>query len=221
MRSPLLAATALIACFALPAQALDLGGRDRAGGGSNGSAKAGVGVSIDRNGVGASIGKTDARVSLGNQDGIQPDAAVLGRNDGLSNGGRSTPVDAIHARLEALSDRELVELCLEIEGPSDCADGDQSTELLHVIELGLNKLSEKELNALCSELDGKGCESHEPPVPGPSGPVPGIGTKESDVTRQLDSDERAALDRRCVGVLKRPRQYDPELLNLCILMRRI
>jgi hypothetical protein len=218
MRSPLLAATALIACFAFPAQALDLGGKDRAGG-NNGKGKAGIGLSIDRNGVSASIGQTEARVGLGNQTGIDTDAAAPGDDDGVSNGGRSTPLDAIHGRLDALSDRDLVDLCLAIEDPTACSEGDKSkTELLRVIGPGLNRLSEQDLTALCSEL---GCESYEPSLPGQGGPAPGAGIKESDVTSQLNSDERDALSRRCLDILKQPGQYDTELLNLCVLMQRI
>ena len=218
MRSPLLAATALIACFALPAQALDLGGKDRAGG-NNGKGKAGIGVSIDRNGVSASIGETEARVGLGNQTGIETDAAVLGNNDGVLNGGLSTPLDAIDGRLDTLSDRDLADLCLEIGDPTSCSDRDKSkTELLHVIGTGLNRLSEQDLSALCSDL---GCESYQPPLPGQSGPAPGAGIKESDVASQLDSDERDALSRRCLDILKRPGKHDSELLNLCVLMQRI
>ena len=218
MRSPLLAATALIACFAIPAQALDLGGKDRAG--DNRKGKAGISVSVDRNGVGARIGETGARVSISNRAGINSDDAVLGTNDRVSNRARSTPLDGIHGRLESLSDRELVELCLEIEDPTYCSEGDKSkAELVHVIGLGLNKLSEKELAVLCGSLEG--CEGYPSPDTGQSGPVPGAGIKESDVTRQLDSDERAALGRRCLDILKRPQRHDADLLDLCVLMRRI
>jgi hypothetical protein len=221
MRSLVFAATAMIACFVLPAQALDLGGKGR-GGSDKSKGKSDIGVSIDRNGIRVGLGKTKAQTAFGNPGDISPDATAVGRGDGNSSGGRSTPVDAIHERLDALSGRDLVELCAQFETPAYCSDGDKSeTEIRHVIGLGLNKRSEGDLRALCNDLSGKGCGNDRPPVQGVSAPVPGVGIKESDVTGQFDSDERAALGRRCAGILKRPGQYDSELLDLCVLMQRI
>jgi hypothetical protein len=206
-----LVSVAMAAVLMSPAMALELGG------------KKGVSVSTDRGGVSASVGRTKAKVGVGTNGSVADvdvkgpadtnvKATILGPSGVAKVTATSDLLDSINARLDVLSNENLLKLCLDIGGGDACNSGSRS-ELLGLIQSELDVLGPTSLANVCLSVGGTGCGGGA----GTGGPGGGGGGGSGGLSN-LSDGEIAALQTRCEDVLDRPRKYDRELIRLCRLI---
>src|SRR5438552_13413217 len=112
-------------------------------GGVVGGAVSSIGGTVD--GIDGTTSGTTATVGALTNKGVL-DATV-----------RSDLIGGIKARLNVLSKKQLVKLCIGIGGGTGCGSGHSRQQLLGLIDARLTLLSDKRLLGLCVSVGGTGC----------------------------------------------------------------
>jgi hypothetical protein len=198
-----------------PAMALDLGGK-----------KSGVSVSADRDGVSARVGSTKAKVGVGGDSLADVDvkgpadtnvkATILGPTGVAKATATSDLLYGINAKINVLSEKQLVRVCLDVGGGDACNTGSRS-ELLKLIQARLDVLGPSSLANLCLSVGGTGCGGGS----GGGGDGGGGGGAGGGGLSDLSDREVMALQNRCEDIVDQPRRYDRRLIRLCELIEEL
>ena len=145
---------------------------------------------------------------------------------------RSDLIGGIEAKLNVLSKKQLVKLCIGIGGGSGCGSGHSRHQLLGLIDYKLTLLSKKQLLGLCVSVGGTGCGSKLADTGGGGGGSGGGGSGGGggnggnggnggaghgmvQEIAGLTSGERRELTRKCPSVLYNPAAYSGDAVRVC------
>jgi hypothetical protein len=141
-------------------------------------------------------------------------ATILGPSGVAKATVTSDLLDGINAKINLLSDEELLKVCLDIGGGDACRSGTRS-ELLNLIQARLDVLGPTSLANLCVSVGGTGCGG------GSGGGGSGGGGGGGGGLSDLSDSEVTALQNRCDDILDNPRRYDRQLIRLCRLIEEM
>jgi hypothetical protein len=214
-------------------------------GATNGGGGSGNGTTVDTGVASATVGGgsdggLNVNVSSGPNDGTEADVNLLGDDSVVSasvssgdllnadltalssNGVVKANANALNrsvkARLAVLTKRDLLKICLTIGGGPACGSGDRA-QLLHVIETRLALLQPRQLLSLCLNIGTSGCGIVGPGNGGGGNAGGGGGGTVPPALASMSGAELAERRQQCEMVLKRPFRYEPDLVELCELLR--
>jgi hypothetical protein len=217
-------ATMLMTGVSTYAYALDVSGTAGSAGSAAGSTAGGVTGAVG----GTANGVTDP--ATGAVNGVTGDnaqtTANVGSNGELTMETRSAMADGIHAKALALSPEQLANLCVSAGGDAGCGSGDRS-QILGIIDNRLEVIGDEQLASLCLSTGANGCGGGNSSVganpiaalPGaavpadasPSGSLPSIAAK-------LSNSEAIIYKKRCSSVLRNPKAYENDIVQICKLI---
>ena len=231
----LASAAIIFAASSMPLHAEGLGGLGKTAGGALG----GLG-----NAVGNTVGGVGDTVSgvTGNVGNTTTKLGALNKNGALSADAKSDILNGVMAKARVLSPKELARLCLATGGgDSGCGSGNRP-RILGIIDARLDVLSNKRLIRVCASV-GAGCgggtssgtpnlgaiaavpenavaallpeanANAEAPAPAsnPSGRL-------SSIAQNLSNREAIVYKKRCSSVLRNPRAYENDIVQICKLI---
>lgn len=214
-------ATLLLATAFMPAQAAELsdavGGVGNAVGDAAGGVTGAVGGTV--NGVTGPVGDAVNGVTGDNAQ----TTANVGSNGELSLETRSRMANGIGAKAQALSPNRLAQLCVSAGGDEGCSSGDRS-QILGIIDNRLEVIGDEQLASLCLSTGATGCGggggSANPvaEVPGAAAPANDGSGRLSSIAANLSNSEAIAYKKRCSSVLRNPRAYENDIVQICKLI---
>ena len=141
----------------IPSQAGSLGG---VVGGTVGTVSGTAGTVSGTGGVvGGAVSSISGTVDSidGTTGGTTATVGALTNKGVLDASVRSDLIGGIQAKLNVLSKKQLVKLCIGIGGGTGCGSGHSRQQLLDLIDARLTLLSDKRLLGLCVSVGGTGC----------------------------------------------------------------
>jgi len=201
-------AALFLAVASTPAQALDL--------------------SDTLGGIGSTLGKVTDSVgnTVNGVTGKSTKATVSLRSNGeLSLRTRSRMANGINAKALALSPNRLAQLCVSAGGGEGCGSGDRS-QILGLIDNRLEVIGDEQLASLCLSTGANGCGggsgagSANPiaALPGAAVPANNNSGRLSSIAAKLSNSETIAYKKRCSSVLRNPRAYENDIVQICKLI---
>jgi hypothetical protein len=183
------------------------------GEGSNGGVN--VDVNSDLNGgttanVNLLGNKNAATANIQSGDLLNSNLSALGHN-GVIRANAKALNDSVKAKIRVLTKEDLLKICLTVGGGPACGNGEDRDNLLGVIDARLALLEPRQLISLCLNIGASGCGIVDQGG-GNGGGVPPVISAMSD-------SEIAVRQRQCEVVLKRPLEYEADLVGLCELLR--
>jgi hypothetical protein len=210
-------------------------------GGSGGTQSGGGGgttVGVDSNLLGGTTanvnllgdnGVASAKIQSGNL--LHANLSALG-SGGVVKANAQALNNSVKARLDVLTNEDLLKICLTIGKGSACGNGSNRAQLLSVIDTNLALLQPYQLLSLCLNIGASGCGIVGPGNGGGGGGNGGGGNGGGGnggggngggglppVLASMSASELAVRQRQCETVLKRPFEYEPDLIDLCRLLR--
>ena len=225
------AATLLLSAALMPAQAGELSDAVGGVGGAVGGAAGGV------TGAGGGTVNSVTDPALDAINGMTGDnaqtTANVGSNGELTLETRSQMADGIHAKALALSPEQLAHLCVSVGGDAGCGSGERS-QILGIIDNRLEVIGDEQLASLCLSTGANGCGgtgsgagSANPIAAVPEAAVPGAavpaddsapGGRLSSIAAKLSNSEAIVYKKRCSSVLRNPKAYENDIVQLCKLI---
>ena len=151
-------------------------------------------------------------------------SAGVGSSGEVTVTSRSAMADGIDARARALSPWQLARLCVSAGGGAGCGSGDRS-QVLGIIDNRLGILSDGQLASLCAGSGADGCGSG---AGSSSAAIPEGGNANanasarsrrlSSIAANLSNREAIIYKKRCSAVLRNPRAYENDIVQICNLI---
>ena len=222
------AATLFLALGSTSSQALDLSGTLGGLGNSLGKVTDAVGNTV--NGATGNVANTTTKLG------------ALNKSGALSADAKSDILNGVMAKARVLSPKELARLCLATGGgDKGCGSGNRP-RILGLIDARLDVLSNKRLISVCASV-GAGCGGGKnsgarspesiaavPPnavaallpeantnaeAPAPASNRSG---RLSSIAAKLSNSEAIVYKKRCSSVLRNPRAYENDIVQICKLI---
>ena len=220
-------ATMLMTGVSTSTYALDLSDTAGSAGSATGSTAGGV-----TGAVGGTVnGVTNP--AAGAVNGVTGDnaqtTANVGSNGELSMETRSRMANGISAKAQALSPEQLANLCVSAGGGAGCGSGDRS-QILGIIDNRLEVLGDEQLASLCLSTGASGCGGVNGSGAGSANPIAAIpgaavpandsapGGRLSSIAAKLSNSEAIVYKKRCSSVLRNPKAYENDIVQICKLI---
>ena len=194
-------------------------------------------------GVGSAVGNAAGGISGGFADSVNSVTGPVGdavngvtgdnaqttagvdSNGELSLRTRSRMANGINAEALALSPNRLAQLCVSAGGGEGCGSGDRS-QILGIIDNRLEVIGDEQLASLCLSTGANGCGggsgagSANPiaALPGAAVPANDDNGRLSSIAAKLSNSETIAYKKRCSSVLRNPRAYENDIVQICKLI---
>ena len=225
------AATLFLTLTSTSSQALDLSGT--LGGLGNSLGKVTDAVGNTANGVTGNVANTTTKLG------------ALNKSGALSADARSDILNGIMAKARVLSPKELARLCLATGGGDKGCGSGNKPRILGIIDARLEVLSNRRLISVCASV-GAGCSGGKNsgilggiaavPADAVAAPSKAIAAllpdanaeapantsnssgRLSSIAAKMSNSEAIVYKKRCSSVLRNPRAYENDIVQICKLI---
>jgi len=219
-------ATLFLTLASTSTQALDLSGTLGGLGNKLGKVTDAVGNTV--NGVTGNVGNTTTKLG------------ALNKSGALSADAKSDILNGVMAKARVLSPKKLARLCLATGGGDKGCGSGNKPRILGIIDARLDVLSNKRLASVCASV-GTGCGGGKSSgtrslggiaavpanavaalLPTANAEVPATANNRSSrlssIAANLSSREDIVYKKRCSSVLRNPRAYENDIVQICKLI---